>query len=379
MSIIHSRWVDEVSSPSSKVVPAPRPRTRGAKSGGNGGVERNGERVAGMGSKRKWAQVICHLEGDEELHDFVPGKRKLKDQEKGSTSQESRGKSMDNLKLAGERLSRAKWMAGEGRGKRRTRLGRARSEGEVSAAREDLVLEEVATMREGEAATGVQGKDFGGILQRGFEVSEDQNSRKICAEETSRTLKNLTKPSVVRSLARGARSQTETSRKSSRRELSKRGGGELRMERVLTINNDARLGLRVVHIPGKGRGVVATRRITCGEPVVEYKGTLLSETEAKVLQSDGQDGTYMFYSEIQWRSRHQKFCIDASWESGRFGRLVNHSKLKPNCDIQVEAIEGQPRLILVAAQDIAEGEELTYNYGIKDLAYIAANPWIENS
>ena len=161
-------------------------------------------------------------------------------------------------KMEEGRLSRATRMAREGRGKRRTRLGRARSEGEVSTAGEDLISEEVATMREGEAATGVQGKDFGGILQREFEVSEDQNSRKICAEETSRTLKNLTKPSVVRSLARGARSQTETSRKSSRRELSKRGGGELRMERVLTINNDARLGLRVVHIPGKGRGVVVS-------------------------------------------------------------------------------------------------------------------------
>ena len=81
--------------------------------------------------------------------------------------------------------------------------------------------------------------------------------------------------------------------------------------------------------------------------------------------------------------------IDASWESGRFGRLVNHSKLKPNCDIQVqlstlcnlvgvplnllpyliyfqvEAIEGKPHLILVAAQDIEEREELTYDYGIK--------------
>ena len=64
--IIHSLWVDEVSSPSSKVVPAPRLWTRGAKaeernmmakSGGNERVERNGERVAGMGSKRKWAQV----------------------------------------------------------------------------------------------------------------------------------------------------------------------------------------------------------------------------------------------------------------------------------------------------------------------------------
>ena len=71
MSIIHSLRVDEVSSPSSKVVLAPRPRTRGAKaeernmmakSGGNERVERNGERVAGMGSKRKWAQVTIGIE-----------------------------------------------------------------------------------------------------------------------------------------------------------------------------------------------------------------------------------------------------------------------------------------------------------------------------
>ena len=66
--IVHSRWVDEVSSPSSKVVPAPRrPRMRGAKteernmrakSGGKGGVEIIGEREARRGSKkRKRAQV----------------------------------------------------------------------------------------------------------------------------------------------------------------------------------------------------------------------------------------------------------------------------------------------------------------------------------
>ena len=149
-------------------------------------------------------------------------------------------------------------MAGEGNGKRRTRLCRARSEGEVSAEREDLILEEVATMREGKTAAVVQGRDCGGILRGGFEVSEDQNARKICVEETSRTLKNLTKSTVVRRLARGARSQTETSRRSSRRDLPERGGAELRMERVLTTGNDARLGLRVVQIPGKGRGVVVS-------------------------------------------------------------------------------------------------------------------------
>ena len=95
-------------------------------------------------------------------------------------------------------------MAGEGNGKRRTRLCRARSEGEVSAEREDLILEEVATMREGKAAAVVQGKNCVGILQVGLDVSEDQHSRKTCAEETSRTLKNIMKSNVVRRLARAA-------------------------------------------------------------------------------------------------------------------------------------------------------------------------------
>ena len=152
-------------------------------------------------------------------------------------------------------------MAGEGKGKRRTRLCRARSEGEVSAEREDLILEEVATMREGKAAAVVQGKNCVGILQVGLDVSEDQHSRKTCAEETSRTLKNIMKSNVVRRLARAARSQTETSRRSSRRDLPERGGAELRMERVLTTGNDARLGLRVVQIPGKGWGVVVSFKL----------------------------------------------------------------------------------------------------------------------
>ena len=42
-------------------------------------------------------------------------------------------------------------------------------------------------------------------------------------------------------------------------------------------------------------------------------------------------------------------------------------------------VEEKPHLILVAAQDIGVGEELTYNYGITDKDYIKANPWIETS
>ena len=32
--------------------------------------------------------------------------------------------------------------------------------------------------------------------------------------------------------------------------------------------------------------------------------------------------------------------------------------------LKVEMVRGEPHLILVAAQDIGVGEELTYNYGI---------------
>ena len=168
---------------------------------------------------------------------------------------------MENLKMEEGRLSRAKWLARKGKGKRRTRLGRARSEGEASAAREDLVSEEVATMREGKAAAVVQGKGCGGILRGGFDVSEDQHSRKICAGETSK--KNIMKSDVVPSPGRrrAARSQTELRRKSSRGKQPERGGGDLRMERVLTTQNDSFLGLRVVSIPGKGRGVVVSFKL----------------------------------------------------------------------------------------------------------------------
>ena len=79
-------------------------------------------------------------------------------------------------------------------------------------------------------------------------------------------------------------------------------GKSLRLERVLATKNDASLGLRLAQVEGKGRGVMVaclifhalfvfrllifppqtTRRFEEGEPVVEYKGTLLSHKDAKV-------------------------------------------------------------------------------------------------
>ena len=71
-------------------------------------------------------------------------------------------------------------------------------------------------------------------------------------------------------------------RRSPRVEKSVGGGPGLRLKQVLAAKNDASLDLRQADVEGKGRGVLTTRRFLKGEPVVEYKGTLLAYSEAKV-------------------------------------------------------------------------------------------------
>jgi hypothetical protein len=57
------------------------------------------------------------------------------------------------------------------------------------------------------------------------------------------------------------------------------------------------------------------------------------------------------------------FSIDATFESGRLGRLVNHSKVSSNCRTKVVMLDGIPRLVFIAKKDILPGSELYYDYG----------------
>ena len=70
------------------------------------------------------------------------------------------------------------------------------------------------------------------------------------------------------------------------------------------------------------------------------------------------------------------FSIDATAETGRFGRLVNHSRVSPNCITKVVMIKEVPRLILVAKQSIETGEEILYDYGDRSKESLKAHPWL---
>jgi SET domain-containing protein len=61
--------------------------------------------------------------------------------------------------------------------------------------------------------------------------------------------------------------------------------------------------------------------------------------------------------------------VDGTFASG-LGRLVNDSEPKmANCAIKKVSMDGKPRLAIYAKRELNIGEELRYDYGVKDL------PW----
>ena len=122
------------------------------------------------------------------------------------------------------------------------------------------------------------------------------------------------------------------------------------------------------------------RDFSKGEFVVEYAGELIDIGTAKDLEvkysMDTSKGCYMYY----FKHKGKQFwyvdllllliiallcyaSIDATGESGRYGRLLNHSRVSPNCMTKVVMVGDSPRLILVARSDIVAGTELLYDYG----------------
>lgn len=85
-------------------------------------------------------------------------------------------------------------------------------------------------------------------------------------------------------------------------------------------------------------------------------------------------GLTFMISDCVFFMRHS---IDATKETGRLGRLLNHSK-SGNCHTRLHAIDGTPHLILVASKDIEADEELLYDYGDRSKDSISAHPWLKH-
>ena len=110
-----------------------------------------------------------------------------------------------------------------------------------------------------------------------------------------------------------------------------------------------------------GSGVFAKKKIKKGEPIVQYKGKLITHEEAdETHYGDVTTGhTFLF-------TLNDTYVIDANVD-GNIARWINHS-CQPNCEAVIEengkGKRQKDKIFIQAIRDIAAGEELTYNYGI---------------
>lgn len=98
-----------------------------------------------------------------------------------------------------------------------------------------------------------------------------------------------------------------------------------------------------------GRGVFAAEPIKEGQKIIEYTGEKISSAEGNRRSEMSKNLTYIFILNGQ-------YDIDGS-VNGNDARLINHS-----CDANayIGIIDGH--IWVFADRDIAEGEELTYDY-----------------
>ncbi|XP_074868558.1 N-lysine methyltransferase KMT5A isoform X2 [Carettochelys insculpta] len=200
-------------------------------------------------------------------------------------------------------------------------------------------------------------------------------------QEASETQKNTTLPSDSTDAANAKQTQKVVKTKHGPRRKAQRKTSQNRKVTdyypVRRSSRKSKTVLEIDFIDGKGRGVIATKHFNRGEFVVEYHGDLIEITDAKkreaVYAQDPSTGCYMYY--FQYLSK--TYCVDATKETNRLGRLINHSKCG-NCQTKLHDVDGVPHLILIASRDIKVGEELLYDYGDRSKASIEAHPWLKH-
>ncbi|KTF86119.1 hypothetical protein cypCar_00012343 [Cyprinus carpio] len=146
---------------------------------------------------------------------------------------------------------------------------------------------------------------------------------------------------------------------------------------LYSYHNTEEVHAAVKSIEGKGRGVFADRAFQKDQFVVEYHGDLLEIADAKAREAqyaqDPATGCYMYY----FRHHDKTYCVDATKESDRLGRLINHSK-NGNLRTKLHEIGGTPHLIFLASRDVRADEELLYDYGDRSKEAVAAHPWLKH-
>ena len=117
-----------------------------------------------------------------------------------------------------------------------------------------------------------------------------------------------------------------------------------------------------------GDGVYARVAIPAGYVIIEYRGERITKAESARREAKRLERVRRGFAASTMAFRlNQRYDIDAR-RGGNMSRFINHS-CAPNCRSE----KRRGRIWIVALRDIAEGEEITFDYGFR-FRHWAANP-----
>ena len=114
--------------------------------------------------------------------------------------------------------------------------------------------------------------------------------------------------------------------------------------------------IKIIKIKGKGRGVVAIKKIKKGEVIEVCPIIFLSEKETEFIDNKS-DILKFYYLE---KTVYKKCCLMFG-----YGSIYNHSA-NPNADVDYNEKKMEDRLTFFALKDIKIGEEIVYDYEFDD-------------
>ena len=135
------------------------------------------------------------------------------------------------------------------------------------------------------------------------------------------------------------------------------------------------LNVMEVLYPGVGSGIETFSDIVPNTFVCVYHGEKISEdvgiAREWLYSESGAKHDYIFYFRNQ--------CIDATNSIGSIGRLINHSRLSPNCIAKLYNHHGNYHIIIMTNCHITAGSQLLFDYGERRPELIKKYPWLDES
>jgi SET domain-containing protein len=122
------------------------------------------------------------------------------------------------------------------------------------------------------------------------------------------------------------------------------------------------LHLKKSLLPGAGKGLFSSVKLTRGDIVCEYEGEIVTWAECERRAELGYEG-YAFFM-----TKHR--CVDAFFTPDALGRYANDAKgigrvegLKNNAQYEVKTRGGIKKVFIVATRTIHPGDEILVDYG----------------